>query len=307
MPALLEASGSADDRIIEHSITYALIEIGDPEGTAAGLQSKNPRTTRAAMVALDQMDGGKLDPKFVAGLLASTDPALRESASWIVGRHRDWADALAGVLGDRLDRPDLPAAERAELERQLGGFAQAAPIQQLLAARLQNASAPMAPRRSSLQAMAWSNLKEKDVPPAWVAAMASVLDGKSGERPTASRPPSRPSAPCHWPGTRPRTCVPACSASPPTSRIRTDSGSTPSPLSLEDSSNRMRRSTNSRSAKLDRGQTVATRTTAADVLRGPGSRRTSSPGWPTPCGLPGRSRLTACWPPSSSRATRSSV
>ena len=28
--------------------------------------------------------------------------------------------ALAGVLGQRLDRADLPAAERAELERQLG-------------------------------------------------------------------------------------------------------------------------------------------------------------------------------------------
>src|SRR5262249_48518794 len=36
VPALLAAAGSADDRIIEHSITYALIEIGDPQGTAAG-------------------------------------------------------------------------------------------------------------------------------------------------------------------------------------------------------------------------------------------------------------------------------
>ena len=61
------------------------------------------------MVALDQMDGGGLDPKFVAGLLASTEPGLKETASWIVGRHRDWAGALAGVLGERLIRTDLPA------------------------------------------------------------------------------------------------------------------------------------------------------------------------------------------------------
>ena len=73
--------------IIEHSITYALIEIDDPSGTAAGLRSKNAGVLRAAMVALDQMDGGELDPKFVAGLLASTDPILKETASWIVGRH----------------------------------------------------------------------------------------------------------------------------------------------------------------------------------------------------------------------------
>ena len=183
VPALLEAAGSADDRITEHSITYALIEIDDPKGTADGLLGRNPRVTRAGMVALDQMDGGKLDPKFVAGLLASSDPALKDTASWIVGRHREWAEALAGVLGERLDRADLPAAERAELEKQLGRFAQAAPIQQLLASRVQDTSAPTAVRRSSLQSMAWSSLKEKDLPPAWVAAVTSAVDGQPANAP----------------------------------------------------------------------------------------------------------------------------
>ncbi len=183
VPALLAAAGSADDRIIEHSITYALIEIGDPQGTEAGLKTADARTRRAAMIALDQMDGGRLDPKFVAGLLAACEPGLREAASWIVGRHRDWAEALAGVLGQRLDRGDLPAAERAELERQLGRFAMAAPIQQLLAARLQDAAALPAARRSSLRAMAWSNLKPKDVPTAWIAALTRVLDGAAANAP----------------------------------------------------------------------------------------------------------------------------
>src|SRR5262249_28458044 len=133
--------------------------------------------------ALDQMDGGRLDPKFVAELLASKEPVLKEAASWIVGRHPGWANALAGVLGERLDRTDLTTAERAELERQLGRFAHAAPIQQLLAARLQNPFTPLSVRRSSLQALAWSNLKEKDVPPAWVAALSSLLDGAPANAP----------------------------------------------------------------------------------------------------------------------------
>ena len=144
-------------------------------------RARTPESLRAALVALDQMDGGGLDPKFVAGLLASADAGLKETASWIVGRHPEWAGALAGVLGERLDRPDLPPAERAELERQLGRFAQAAPIQQLLAARLRDASAPRAARRSSLQAMAWSGLKEKQVPREWIEALAGVLDGRSAE------------------------------------------------------------------------------------------------------------------------------
>ena len=81
------------------------------------------------------------------------------------------------MLGERLVRIDLPPADRTELERQLGRFAQAAPIQRLLATRLRDAFAPLAARRSSLQAMAWSNLKAKAVPREWVEAIASVLDG----------------------------------------------------------------------------------------------------------------------------------
>ena len=179
VPALLKAAGVADERIMEHSLTYALIEIGDPKGTEAGLSSENSRTLKAAMVAIDQMEGGgSLAPKFVAGLLARPEPGLKETAAWIIGRHRDWAVALAGVLDERLMRSDLPPADRTELERQLGGFAQAAPIQRLLAVRLQDASAPLAARRSSLQAMAWSNLKAPAVPREWVEAIVGVLGGK---------------------------------------------------------------------------------------------------------------------------------
>ncbi len=140
IPFLLEAAGRAEDRIMEHSLTYALIEIDDPGATRRGLEGSAARTRRAAMIALDEMDGGGLDAKYVAGLLASGDRELAEAASWIVGRHPEWAGELAGVLGARLARADLSAADRAELERQLGRFGEAAPIQRLLAARLRDPS-----------------------------------------------------------------------------------------------------------------------------------------------------------------------
>jgi putative membrane-bound dehydrogenase-like protein len=177
VPALLEALGRPADRVIEHSLTYALIEIADPKETAAGLRSSDPRVRRAAMVALDQMDGGSLDPQLVAGLLSASEPSLRATASWIVGRHRDWAGTLAGVLGERLVRTELANGERTELERQLGHFAQATPIQELLAARLRDASAPMAARQSCLHAMAQSGLKEKQVPASWITALVNLFDG----------------------------------------------------------------------------------------------------------------------------------
>ncbi len=176
VPALLAACGLPADRVLEHSLTYALIQIADPEGTRAGLNAKTGHVRRTAMVALDQMNEGGLDSQLVAGLLDSPDRMLKETASWIAGRHPEWASALAGALDQRLVGGAVSAAERAELERQLGRFARSAAVQDLLAARLRDPSTPLAARRSSLQAMAWSGLNEKQVPAGWLTALASVLD-----------------------------------------------------------------------------------------------------------------------------------
>ncbi|MGZ3355754.1 MAG: HEAT repeat domain-containing protein [Isosphaeraceae bacterium] len=76
VPELLKALGelSAPDRTLEHSLTYAFIEIGDPRGAAEGLRNAGSRTRRAALVALDQMNGGGLDPVQAAALLTASDP-----------------------------------------------------------------------------------------------------------------------------------------------------------------------------------------------------------------------------------------
>src|SRR5262249_53509551 len=118
VPALLEAVGKPTDRVLEHSLTYALIEIADRDGTAAGLESKNVRIHRAALIALDEMDGGGLKPETVAAELNSKEPLLKEAASWIATRHPEWGGALAGFLRDRLATKDLTVPERDELARQ---------------------------------------------------------------------------------------------------------------------------------------------------------------------------------------------
>jgi putative membrane-bound dehydrogenase-like protein len=181
VPDVFKAIGelSALDRILEHSLTYALIELDDPEGTAAGLRSADARVRRAALVAIDQMDGGKLDPQQVAGLLTSGDAGLKETASWIIGRHPEWAGALAGFFRDRLKHGEPPAAEQAELERQLARFAAAPAIQALLAGRASDAGAPVSVRLGSLRAMAQSGLK--DVPASWVEGLAGILGGDDRE------------------------------------------------------------------------------------------------------------------------------
>src|SRR5262249_42221744 len=123
VPDLLEAFGQpGNDRFLEHSLIYALIEIGYLEGTKRGLESKNVRIRRAAMIALEQIGPEHLDPETVSRELSSTDPAMKEAASWIINRHPEWGNHLAGFLEKRLDAPKLNAAERDELPAQLARF-----------------------------------------------------------------------------------------------------------------------------------------------------------------------------------------
>jgi putative membrane-bound dehydrogenase-like protein len=169
---LLSALERASDRVLEHSLIFALIEIGDASGTARGLQSANTNVQRAAMIALDQMNGDPLGVEPVAKAMASPHAALREAAGWIAGRHPQWGDDLAAVFRERLADFELSDSERSELEGQLARLATNSAIQGLLADLAGDASTPMPKRLSALRAMASSGLK--GVPDAWVRALASV-------------------------------------------------------------------------------------------------------------------------------------
>ena len=119
-----------NDRVLEHSLTYALIEIGQPRVSArAAWTTTSPRVRRACLTALDQL-GEKLDPKVVLDAMKSTDAALKETAQWIVGRHPEWADELVRMSSrDRLADPK----RRRRWSPQLAKFASTPRIQQLLA------------------------------------------------------------------------------------------------------------------------------------------------------------------------------
>ncbi|HWG46730.1 MAG TPA: PVC-type heme-binding CxxCH protein [Gemmataceae bacterium] len=181
VPALLAAAGNLADRALEHSLTYALIEIGDATGTAVGLKrGEKNLTRRAALVALDQMDGGGLKPEIVAAELASEEARTRETAWWIAGRHSEWAVAVTGFLRDRLTAADrlMPAAQD-ELVRHLTRFAHSGPVQQLLAERLADPSASRNAHLIALRAMARANLKE--VPETWLTGLMNALSGNNSD------------------------------------------------------------------------------------------------------------------------------
>lgn len=110
--SLLAAAGNFVDRILEHSIIYALIEINDPKSVRTALNSPNPQVLKTALIALDQMPAGDLNAGEIIPYLMSSNPTLFETANWITLRHSDWGPQLAAFLesqfNSKLDK--LPVA-----------------------------------------------------------------------------------------------------------------------------------------------------------------------------------------------------
>jgi putative membrane-bound dehydrogenase-like protein len=176
VPALLDALAQSGDRALEHSLIYALIEIADIKTTIAGLQSHNNQVRRAALTALDQMDGGRLDAKSVTAELTADDPKVKETAWWVAGRHPEWAPAVARFLRARLFAADklVPVAQE-ELTQHLTRFAASQAIQQLLAEPFADPNA----QRIALRVMARANLKE--TPHGWIARLTTVLNSDNAD------------------------------------------------------------------------------------------------------------------------------
>lgn len=173
------AAPTAHDRFLDHALIYALLEIGDRESLEAALASPNPYVVRAALIALDQMEGRPLTPAQVAPRLASTQPVVRETASWIVGRHPEWGGALAGLLRQRLTGAAIAEADRHEFQRQLAQFAKHGEVQTLLSDVVGDAQASSTARGLALGAMRDSGLK--DPPAAWFTALAAALQSSDAE------------------------------------------------------------------------------------------------------------------------------
>jgi putative membrane-bound dehydrogenase-like protein len=171
---LFDALRGQVDRIAEHALIFALIEIGQADATAKRLTSVNPRIRRAALIALDQMDGQPLTREMVAGLLATDDLDLRNKSLEIVARHPTWGDEIVQVAGRMLAMVDLTVREQAVLTGSLLAFEQDEAIQQLVAKSLADEATPTARKRQVLEVMAETALAE--VPTAWGTQIRTILE-----------------------------------------------------------------------------------------------------------------------------------
>jgi putative membrane-bound dehydrogenase-like protein len=177
VPALLKALAGDNDRLLEHALTYALIEIDDRAAVLPGLADASPRVRRAALIALDQMDGGDLTSDLVLPLLGTGDLALERTALGVVSRHKGWAGEITDALGRRLAEPDLPAGRLAALRGVLVALGGDVAVQRRVSDTLAAAGTPQPTRLLLLDVMAGSELK--DWPESWGRELEKSL--RSGD------------------------------------------------------------------------------------------------------------------------------
>jgi putative membrane-bound dehydrogenase-like protein len=181
IPSLLSALArdGGVDRTEEHTLIYALIEIGDAEATAAGLKLESAATIRGALIALDQMDSGRVTVDQVAPLLDSDDAALRRTAVEIVGRRADSASRVASQLGLWLSDDARVKARRDTLGQLVAGFAGDAAVASVVGRELSSPESSEETRRLLLKTLAdQSSLPLHD---SWVAPIEKQLVAKSPE------------------------------------------------------------------------------------------------------------------------------
>jgi putative membrane-bound dehydrogenase-like protein len=169
-PILKALADQKNDRVLDHALTYALIELDNREYLKNKLDSDSPRVRRACLAALDQL-GEKLDPKVVLEAMKSKDAALKETAQWIAGRHPEWAAELAGEFRAELaaTKPD----EQEALTTQLARFARTTGVQTLLVSVASDPKAAADSRRTALRAM--SRVGGKDFPEPWAQPITEAL------------------------------------------------------------------------------------------------------------------------------------
>lgn len=174
--ALLQLAGHPEtDRFVEHAAIYALIEIAAPESTRAGLADPRPAVRRAALLALDQMDGSPLAREQVAALLDTSDPALEQTALEIIER-RGWTAELLAAFDEWLPQ-DLAQSRQGALRATLTSLPDERRVTQWIGAALARRDVTPAARIALYEAIA--EMAPDPLPPAWREAARSDVAANS--------------------------------------------------------------------------------------------------------------------------------
>lgn len=182
VPALLEGIGKSTDRLLEHALIYAMIEIGDADSLHKAVRQLSTETSevavlkhRAALIALDQMDGENLEVTQVVALLTSRQPLRKEVAEWIIAFHPEWGGELTAYFRQQLGKADqLKKEEKGTLQKQIGQSAATESVQKMISLGLSDPQTSIGARLVLLNAV--SQVPLKRMPASWTDGIVHSLN-----------------------------------------------------------------------------------------------------------------------------------
>lgn len=179
VPALLKSSMITNDRVEEHAIIYALIQLNDQTALQMALNNPSSTVRRTALIALDQLGGTALKKENLSPFLISQTPELQKAGIWVASHHPEWSDIVISFLKGRLNSAEVAGEDVAAIRDLMITFSNDNQLQALLSDQLGNQSASEAKKIFLLDVITHASVKE--IPEVWVQALAKLLDNGSTE------------------------------------------------------------------------------------------------------------------------------
>ena len=178
-PALLAAAADPEDRFVEHSVIYSLITLRQTQPLLQALADPRSKARKAALIALDQMDGSPLQSGQIAGLLRAPESEARSAAVWVASHHPEWADVVLSYLDERLHDPAATSREQDALRSALLAFSANAGAQELVARLLTDER--LGDRQTLFLLDAVDASAARQFPRSWQEPLAGLLRRRSPE------------------------------------------------------------------------------------------------------------------------------
>ncbi len=173
--ALLAAAAAAGDRFVEHSLIYSLIQLNDKAALTGALAARSAGVRKAALIALDQIDGSPLGREQALAALSDPDDGLRRAALWAASHHPEWSGEVLRAVEARLRAPRFDSGDGAAVRDALAAYCES-PAFPSLAARAA-IDKFLGPERQALVLDAIEACPRKDYPQVFAEALRSVLRG----------------------------------------------------------------------------------------------------------------------------------
>ena len=171
--ALLKASSNPEDRFVEHAIINSLITLKSPEPLVQALADSSATIRKAALIALDQMEGSPLKKNQLAPFLNSKNKQLQQTGIWVAMHHNDWSDIVVDFLKGNLNLIELTKEDEVVLSNLMIKFSSNVQIQNYITDQLGNKNLTLSKRLLLIDVINHSDIKK--LPNSWIKQLGNLL------------------------------------------------------------------------------------------------------------------------------------